>query len=99
LLSAARDSVSSLCAAARREQPHILDSDRRLICEGLQELDLWIREQPRLSASDRNRSDGKAIAQYWDSYDTAIVADQPHWAEDTFGIGEKSNSTKGWNEL
>src|SRR5262249_48757227 len=43
-------------------------------------------KKPRLSASDRNRPDSKAIAQNWDPYHTAIIADHRHRAEHVVGI-------------
>src|SRR5262245_49542136 len=63
------------------EQPHVLDRDHRLVGEGLQKLDLSVREQPGLSAGDRNRAYGNAVAQYRDTYDTAKAADSRHSTE------------------
>src|SRR5262249_2301903 len=54
--------------------------------ESLQQLDLSVRERPRLSPSDRNRPDGKAVAQYRDAHGTAIVADYGLCAEGVIGI-------------
>src|SRR5262245_17737092 len=68
------------------EQPHVLNRNCRLVGKRLQELDLSVREWPRLSAGDRNRPDGKTVAQYWDGYDTTIVADYRHRAEYVVGI-------------
>src|SRR5262249_21705042 len=70
----------------RLEQSHILDSDRRLVSKGLQKLDLWVREQPGLSASDRNRPDRKVVANYGDCNDAAIFADHRHRTEYVVGI-------------
>src|SRR5262245_20832785 len=63
------------------KQPHLLDRDHRLVGEGLQALDLSVREQPGLSAGDRNRAYGNAVAQYRDTYDTAKAADSRHSTE------------------
>ena len=68
------------------EQPHIFNRNRRLFGEGLQELDLSVREQPRLCAGDRNRPDGKTIAQYRDSCSAAISTGYRHRAEGVVGV-------------
>src|SRR6516164_8455495 len=68
------------------EQSHVFDSNRRLVGESLQELDLWGRKQPCLSTSDRNRPDSKIVANYWDSYDAAIFADHRHRTECVVGL-------------
>jgi hypothetical protein len=44
------------------EQPRILDGNHGLVGEGLEEVDLPIRERPRLPAHDANHSDGVSIA-------------------------------------
>src|SRR5262249_57384496 len=68
------------------EQPHVFDRDGRLVREGLQEFDLSVRDRPRPSARDRNRPDGKAIAQYRDAHDTAVAADHGLCAKYVIGI-------------
>ena len=59
--------VAVCCSSATRqlavaglqlgEQPHVLDGDDRLVGEGLQELDLLVREGPDLRAPDSDRAD------------------------------------------
>jgi hypothetical protein len=60
------------------EQPRVLDGDRRLVGEGLQEIDLFFREQPCLSAGDCDRPDRNALAQDGHAYCTAIPGDGSH---------------------
>jgi len=47
------------------EQAHVLDGDHRLVCEGLEESDLLIRERSHLRSADKNRPDWNALAQQW----------------------------------
>ena len=49
-----------------RKQPHVLDRDHRLLGEGLEQLDLLVRERPRLGPSDSDRSHRLALAQHRD---------------------------------
>src|SRR5437867_6345557 len=44
------------------EQPHVLDSDDRLVGEGLQELRLPTGERTYLAASNRDRPDNRGLA-------------------------------------
>src|SRR5262249_44426504 len=68
------------------EQPHVLNCNRRLVSEGLQEFDLSVREEAYLSAGDRNGSDGDAIAQYRNANATPISADRRQLAEGVIGV-------------
>src|SRR4029453_13932370 len=45
------------------EQPHILDRNDSLVSEGLEELDLFVRERINFGASELNRSDRRLLAQ------------------------------------
>jgi hypothetical protein len=47
------------------EQPHVLDGNDGLVGEGLQQLDLVIRERPHLKPTNANRTDRPAVAQHW----------------------------------
>src|SRR5712691_10403909 len=46
------------------EEPHVLDGDHGLVCEGLEELDLAFRERPFGLRHD-DGADGLAFAQHW----------------------------------
>jgi hypothetical protein len=45
------------------EQPHVLDGDHGLGCEGFKQFDLLVRERADLHAADLNRPDGSCLAQ------------------------------------
>src|SRR5262249_2121920 len=45
------------------EQPHVLDSDHRLVGEGLKENDLLVSEGSYLRSADHNRADSKTLPQ------------------------------------
>ena len=47
------------------EQPDVLDGDDGLVGEGLEQLDLLVRERPGLGASDGDRADGLALHGAW----------------------------------
>src|SRR4029450_294996 len=49
------------------EQPHILDRNDSLVSEGLEELDLFVRERINFGASELNRSDRRLLAQQRDA--------------------------------
>ena len=58
------------------EQPHVLDGDDGLVGEGLEQLDLLVRERPGLDSIDRDRPDRATLTQHRhrqhapDSHDT-----------------------------
>src|SRR5215467_12417961 len=58
-----------------REQPHVLDGDDCLVGEGLQQLDLAIRERPGLGARYLNDADGSTLPQHGDE-EAASPADR-----------------------
>jgi hypothetical protein len=46
-----------------REQPHVLDGDDRLVCEGLEEGDLLLREGADFASADEDCANGDALTQ------------------------------------
>ena len=59
------------------EQPHVLDRDHRLVGEGLDQLDLLVRERTHCGAREHNRTDHTAFPHERDSEHSAIATNLP----------------------
>src|SRR5262245_9952970 len=57
------------------EQPHILDRDRRLSSEVLDQLDLFVDERPHLLTKDDNRADQLSLLEHRDRKHRAITTE------------------------
>src|SRR5262249_10279622 len=58
-----------------REQPHVLDGDRGLVGEGLEQGNLLLGKGTRLSLVGVDRADWQTIAQHWDGQNAPEVPD------------------------
>src|SRR5215510_5558943 len=59
--------LSQLCVALLQlfEQPHILNSDDRLISEGFEKFDLFFSKRSNFLAADCDHSDRNTLSQQW----------------------------------
>ena len=62
--SSPTERVSACVRAPALEEADVLDGDDGLVGEGLQQLDLRVRERPRLGPSDADRADRLAVPQH-----------------------------------
>src|SRR5262245_41193064 len=54
------------------EQPHVLDRDRRLVGERLQQRNLLVAERPDLHSAQEDHAECSAFTQQWDSQRSAM---------------------------
>src|SRR5215470_1770377 len=68
------------------EHPHVLDGDDRLGCEGLEQFNLFVREGPRLSLRNGERSNGMSFTQHRHREVAPVICCLREALEHVFGV-------------